>query len=245
MCGDDVCIGGNPVGLADKYFGFWGLSWSPDGSRFVFSACLKEDAVRNPNYQCEGNIYISDREGNVTVVVTGPDFTRMPAWSLDGEWIVYEDNNSIAIIRPDGTGRKTIVGNSSACLGDMAWSPDSQRIAWLEDRFCNFGTGALLNYVWIINRNGSGRQTIFQSTDPLLVHGLIAWSPDGQAVAVMLQNGVAYQINADCNNLPNRCDESSRTKLDAFPEYWLSNFYPQWAGENIEGAALSTATPTP
>jgi len=244
-CGDDVCIGDKRVGLAETYFGFstaWsGLSWSPDGSRFVFSACLKEDAVRNPNYQCEGNIYISDHEGNVTVVVTGPTSTRMPAWSPDGEWIVYEDNNSIVIIRPDGTGRKTIVGNRSVWLKDMVWSPDSQRIAWLEDRF--FASGEPPNSVRVINRDGSDMQTLFQSTDPPLTRGVIAWSPDGESVAVMLQNGVVYSIDADCYNLPNGCDESSRIEIKEIPLDWLHNFYPQWISA-LNAAPTIAATPS-
>ena len=87
--------------------------------------------------------------------------------------------------------------------------------------------------MWITNSDGSGLTLIFKSDEYQLSYGQIAWSPDGKSVAVGLETGTVYLIDADCPNKPNGCDESSRTVIDSIPTHWLSNFYPQWAGEDV------------
>jgi Tol biopolymer transport system component len=164
-------------------------------------------------------------------VLRNPDrHEQLPAWSPDGKWIAYEENCALAAVRPDGTGRKILVPCSDiACAHfGIAWSPDSQRLAWIGGT-CFTDKPGIADRVWVINGDGTGARMIFQSRDPLFAHGMIAWSPDGKSVAVMLDNKVSYLINADCAGGPNGCDESSRTKMDAFPAHWQHTFYPQWA----------------
>ncbi len=132
------------------------------------------------------------------------------------------------------------------CISGIAWSPDSQRVAWIEDR-CNLtlGEGHRPDTLLVINADGSNSQIIWLSADPIFAYGQVAWSPDGQSAAVMHQNGTVSLVDAECYNLPNGCDESSRTKLDSFPEDWLHTFHPQWASENVDTTTLPTATSTP
>ncbi|GEM_PF-5225120 len=237
FCGDDVCIYGygggvTPVGAEMSVQDVIGSpSWSPDGLRFVFSACHKDD-VRDPS-ECHPNLYIANRDGsNVTALVYNPmNPIIFPAWSPDGERVAYHDGGLLKIVRVDGTDARTLVQSSGEvmCPQGIAWSPDSQRIAWLGGN-CR---SQISDSLWVVNRDGSDVHLVFQSSDPLLAGGQIAWSPDGSSVAIMLQNRAVYLIDADCNSKPSGCDDSSRTVLDKFPEHWKHSFYPQWAGEEV------------
>lgn len=95
----------------------------------------------------------------------------------------------------------------------------------------------------VFNQDGSGGAHVILTTD-VGIHRF-AWSPDGQSVVVELKDGKVYQIDSNCNSKPAGCDASSRTEMPPYsvPEHWFSNFYPQWAGEEVAGRP--TATPTP
>lgn len=73
---------------------------------------------------------------------------------------------------------------------------------------------------------------IFPLEEPLRA-GQIGWDPSGQFVAVGLESGVSYLVDANCPNQPNGCDESSRTVIAGVPEHWRHNFFPQWMGEDV------------
>ena len=208
------------------------LTWSPDGQQIIFSACQIDD-LRGDN-ECVPDLYLIDFQGNVSAFIRNPsDHLTLPTWSPDGEWIAYQVNGALNIVRSDRTEVVTLKpggpeGGTTPSF--IAWSPDSMRLAW---------TGAdedsVVERLWVINVDGSGMTMIYKPEDMTLSTGrAVAWSPDGTKIMVADQLGAVYAIDADCVATSAGCDESSRTRIAEIPEHWLPTFYPQWVGESIE-----------
>jgi Tol biopolymer transport system component len=94
--------------------------------------------------------------------------TESPAWSPDGRWVAFVtarqhyENEHIALVRPDGTGRRTLVTGTNP-----TWTPDGKRIVF--DR----GSG-----IWTIGIGGRGLRRLHNGTEP-------AVSPDGRRIAFL------------------------------------------------------------
>ncbi len=62
-----------------------------------------------------------------------------PAWSPDGEWIAFNNENGtlgdIYLIKPDGTDLRRLTSTADISRdGNLVWSPDSKAIAFSADR---------------------------------------------------------------------------------------------------------------
>jgi probable HAF family extracellular repeat protein len=110
-------------------------SWAPDGRRIAFG---------------NGGIFVLDlRTGRAHRLSTG----FAPDWSADGKSIVYATTNTIAVMNPDGSGRRTIL-RSNNDVGLPSWSPDRSRVVYNE----RTRTGVVCLY--IIRADGSGRRLL-------------------------------------------------------------------------------------
>jgi TolB protein len=62
-----------------------------------------------------------------------PDPTNASDWAPDGRWIAFDaidgDDVHLAVIRPDGTGRRTLTSAPGVQEGP-SWSPDGRQIAF-------------------------------------------------------------------------------------------------------------------
>jgi Tol biopolymer transport system component len=134
--------------------GAFQADWSPESDKLVFYAA---SATRQLAQIC-----IVDIDGsNLTVVVSDPPgFHVEPAWSPDGEWIVYrsirDGQHEIRKVRPDGTEDTNLTNNPATDI-EPGWSPDGQWIIFSSDR-----TGAF--DIYMMKPDGSQQTRL--TTDP-------------------------------------------------------------------------------
>jgi len=130
-------------------------SWSPDGKSLAY--------VRSA-----GSIFVV-RNGVERRVVgeidsTGPGITRT-LWSPDGRWLAYEVGSELRLVRPDGTGRRSLgPGNRSA------WSPRGRLLAFVRHP-------AVVVYDVATGRERPLPVNVATTTNA------ISWSPDGSRIA--------------------------------------------------------------
>jgi TolB protein len=114
-----------------------------------------------------------------------------PAWSPDGERIVYRilsgtDDGEILVMEADGANQRDLVNDPEFSDWGPAWSPDGRRIAYSSNRIVGLA-------VWVMNADGSGQKIVTQG------HGEYpSWSPDGSQI--VYAGGDYYDIrivNAD------------------------------------------------
>jgi Tol biopolymer transport system component len=94
--------------------------------------------------------------------LAGPGHMNALTWSPDGEWLAFQTDNRIYLVRPDGTGLRPVIEKGFFIAASaVQWSPDGSRIAYLRG-------GALS----IVNVDGGNER---------IVEGIparsIAWNP--------------------------------------------------------------------
>ncbi len=130
----------------------------------------------------------SDGSGNTALMFSNPDgtgLTRGPdvnlrfegglvKWSPDGQSLLVDDTQSLAVVDVNSGGSKTILDETSGLLiYGIAWSPDGTQIA-----FTGFKPSDGQKRLYTINADGSNMQSIdtgnqFLSTDEI-TWGLVA-----------------------------------------------------------------------
>lgn len=162
-----------PPGGVRRVFAPWTvgreLALSPDGTRFAF---VGRDEASNED------IYVANVDGSsVTRLTSDPGVDDQPAWSPDGQAIVFRSNREgkfdIWVMDADGSDQTNLTHASvfvpEEHNTDPAWSPDSGTIVFSR----GFGLGRSL---YKIDRDGSDLRSFLAWPDTDLVEA--AWSDD-------------------------------------------------------------------
>lgn len=243
MCGSDICIVSadgqtTPFGLETDYEIRPGFGFSPDGSKIVFNACLKTEVQQNPTYAFCNELLVADRNGSVSRLTNTYNIPEShPAWSPDGKWIAV-GGWALEVIQPDGTGATTLISDPNVGnVSGIAWSPNSEQIAFIVGIYDFTLDWGFQNEIQVINRDGSGWRKIFEfEAKPTQEDWIteIAWSPDGQSLAIAFHDGRAYSIDAQCEAGKEGCRLSDLNAIYEIPENWLDTFYPQWGNASAQ-----------
>jgi Tol biopolymer transport system component/streptogramin lyase/major membrane immunogen (membrane-anchored lipoprotein) len=173
-----LCVG-FPTGCVDG-----SPSWSPDGTRLVFSR-----ATRSPSGGDVPDIYVINADGTGERNLTSdPAYDDVPVWSPDGTRIAFASNRSgsfdIYTMNVDQAG---VASDLRRITTDPArddapcWSPDGTKIAFASDRATPFGNYQIYT-VDVSQPNPSDPADVTQITHEDNGTNAPSWSPDGSRI---------------------------------------------------------------
>ena len=151
-------------------------SWSPDGSRLVFTS----PCAHNTDSYSESSLYFINADGSdLTPLNTAPGGDFDPAWSPDGTRIAFtslRDGHKEIYVLDVETFKVTrlTASDTDEENSQPAWSPFSNQIAFVKKR-----VGAL--QLWVMSDLGNDAEQIVRSGQTLWDYYPV-WSPDGQYI---------------------------------------------------------------
>lgn len=151
-------------------------TWSPDGRKLVFGGVDQQTG--------RFNIFTVNADGSNLVPLTGDSWdSHSPQWSPNGTAILFLNNretwSKLAIMNPDGSGRRPFGEVCFYNVQTMRWSPDESQIVY----DCSEGYGS---EVYTIRADGTGRRRISAPAGP----GAYGddqnpvWFPDGKSLGI-------------------------------------------------------------
>ena len=182
-------------------------AWSPDGRKILFASY---------------GIHVMNADGSERRRLTRNDtWGASPTWSPDGRAIAFarlgqgvrctgvgcidHRSSEVEVMNADGSKLRTLT-RDAAGDGNLAWSPDGQKIAFVSRRDANLE-------IYVMNADGSRQRRLTRNTvgdsDPV-------WSPDGRRIA-FVSNWQVHVMNADGSGQRRLTSNGAR------------NFAPAWS----------------
>ena len=218
--------GGNQLNLTKNASEDSSPSWSPNGKRIAFMS-LRDGHIIGfaPTFE----IYVMDADGgNPQNLTNNPNDDRYPAWSPNGNRIVFSSEreghfrgevgitSELYVMDADGGNQQRLAENRRHDWFP-AWSPEGKRIAFASDR-----KGDLENFeIYVMDADGQNEQKLTNNRD---YDWDPSWSPDSKRIAFMSdRNGSTdiYVIDADGGNLQNL---TNNRHSDVSPAWYVPAF---------------------
>jgi WD40-like Beta Propeller Repeat len=197
--------------------------WSSD-SRFLATEVIVHGDAR---------IIVADVVTGAARVVTPPGLiAHSPLWSPDDRWIAFAEETtvtrSLAVIRRDGSGKRTIGGDIVGVAGPDTWSPDG---TWIY--FDASGTlgGKSDHGVYRANVAGGFSQLLVGSGIAVYAAYAPASSPDGTLIVFIVPRGDRqafdlYIANSDGSGSHRLLESATHDGWSADGRYILTEWTP-------------------
>jgi Tol biopolymer transport system component len=150
----------------DVWFGWGGLSWSPDGERILFSRNDRLFTITADGSELED------------LGIAG----NFPAWSPSGSEIAFTRDWELFVVNADGNNERQLT-ESTWLSYTPRWSPDGATLVFVREDPAGSGCG--LMELWTANSNGSDMVLIAETLEAGGSCGSAAiadWSPDGHSL---------------------------------------------------------------
>ncbi len=162
--------------------GSYGPSFSPDGSRIVFSSVGDEGEVSDTTGATGLDFYVMAADGSGRRRVLEGDEDASPAWSPDGDQIAFVRGGGaygaglIFVVDPDreGSARLLVEQDGPGNDSDPAWSPDGTQLAFVR------AEPEGLSHLMVADADGSDARSVLERPEVL---SSPSWSPDGTTLA--------------------------------------------------------------
>lgn len=132
------------------------------------------------------HLFFGRSEETLRAVVADSGYQYGPAWSHDGEWIVYASTETGASevfrVRPDGTG-KTRLTDREGYDGNASYSPTGDLLVFVSTRD-SIAEGHAGRDLWLMDADGGILQRLTRND---LYEGAPRFSPDGTRIAFCRQ----------------------------------------------------------